>query len=104
MRTEQIGNATLYLGDCREILPTLGKVDAMVTDPPYGTGHLMHGGKKKWTMSEEHRKWDKYEPIVPSLPDYAHQAIIWGGQFYPFPQCRGWLVWNKIIRNFSSSV
>ncbi|MBS1725050.1 MAG: site-specific DNA-methyltransferase [Armatimonadetes bacterium] len=27
---------TLHLGDCREILPTLGKVDAMVTDPPYG--------------------------------------------------------------------
>ena len=28
--------ATLYCGDCREILPTLGKVDAVVTDPPYG--------------------------------------------------------------------
>ena len=33
-----IGNATLYLGDCLEILPTLGKVDAVVTDPPYGMG------------------------------------------------------------------
>ena len=31
-----IGNATLYLGDCREILPTLDKVDAVITDPPYG--------------------------------------------------------------------
>lgn len=30
-----IGDATLYLGDCLEILPTLGKVDAVVTDPPY---------------------------------------------------------------------
>jgi site-specific DNA-methyltransferase (adenine-specific) len=30
-----IGNATLYLGDCRDILPTLPKVDAVVTDPPY---------------------------------------------------------------------
>ena len=36
MRVEQIGDATLYLGDCREILPTLGKVDAVVTSPPYG--------------------------------------------------------------------
>lgn len=36
-RVETIGNATLYLGDCRDILPTLGKVDAVVTDPPYGT-------------------------------------------------------------------
>ena len=35
-RVEHIGDATLYLGDCREILPTLGKVDAVVTDPPYG--------------------------------------------------------------------
>lgn len=35
MRVEQIGNATLYLGDCMEILPTLGKVDAVITDPPY---------------------------------------------------------------------
>ena len=33
---EHIGNATLYLGDCAEILPTLDKVDAVVTDPPYG--------------------------------------------------------------------
>jgi site-specific DNA-methyltransferase (adenine-specific) len=33
-----IGDATLYLGDCREILPTLGRVDAVVTDPPYGIG------------------------------------------------------------------
>ena len=35
-RVEHIGDATLYLGDCREILPTLGKVDAVVTSPPYG--------------------------------------------------------------------
>jgi DNA modification methylase len=35
-RVEHIGDATLYLGDCREILPTLPKVDAVVTSPPYG--------------------------------------------------------------------
>lgn len=35
-RTETIGNATLYLGDCREIVPEIQRVDAMVTDPPYG--------------------------------------------------------------------
>jgi len=38
MRIETIGDATLYLGDCLEILPTLDKVDAVVTDPPYGIG------------------------------------------------------------------
>lgn len=31
-----IGNATLYCGDCMDILPTLPKVDAVITDPPYG--------------------------------------------------------------------
>lgn len=45
MRVETIGDATLYLGDCREILPTLGKVDCVLSDPPYGEddthfGHL----------------------------------------------------------------
>ena len=33
-----IHDATLYCGDCRDILPTLGSVDAVVTDPPYGIG------------------------------------------------------------------
>ena len=31
----QIGDARLILGDCLEVLPLLGKVDAVVTDPPY---------------------------------------------------------------------
>ena len=43
MRIETIGDATLFLGDCMEVLPTLGKVDAVITDPPYSerchTGH-----------------------------------------------------------------
>jgi len=38
MRTERIGDATLYLGDCRDVLPGLSGVDAVVTDPPYGIG------------------------------------------------------------------
>jgi len=37
-RHERIGDCDLYLGDCLEVMPTLGKVDAVVTDPPYGIG------------------------------------------------------------------
>lgn len=36
MEKVTIGNAELYHGDCMEILPMLGKVDAVITDPPYG--------------------------------------------------------------------
>ena len=47
-RKEVIGNATLYLGDCLEILPTLEKVDAVITDPPYGIAYKSNmGGKFK---------------------------------------------------------
>ena len=40
----EIGNATLYLGDCMDILPTLDKVDAVITDPPYKHVHMVGGG------------------------------------------------------------
>lgn len=46
-RVEVIGDCTLFLGDCLEILPTLGKVDAVVTDPPY---LLTSGGKSPGGM------------------------------------------------------
>ncbi len=45
-----IGNCTLYLGDCREILPTLGNVDAVVTDPPYGVE--LTAKQNKWVKNE----------------------------------------------------
>lgn len=49
-RIETIGNcATLYLGDSREILPTLGKVAAVVTDPPYGIGWEYLGYKDSFS-------------------------------------------------------
>jgi DNA modification methylase len=49
-----IGDATLYLGDCLEILPTLSKVDAVVTDPPYGIG------KRKGTLSKKRQHKNDY--------------------------------------------
>lgn len=44
-RKEVIGDCTLYLGDCKEVMPTLGKVDAVVADPPYpnSAGHFIEG-------------------------------------------------------------
>jgi len=48
-----IGNAILYRADCREVLPTLPKVDAVVTDPPYGIGR---DGKPQSTSSHSGHK------------------------------------------------
>ena len=52
----RIGDATLYHGDCMEILPTLGKFDAVITDPPYGIG--MHGGKIGKASYDVLSEWD----------------------------------------------
>lgn len=102
---EVIGNATLYLGNCLEILPHLPKVDAVITDPPYGLAELWQGGTKKWPLAAgggECQKWDmETNPIVLTLPSLG-ECIIWGGNYYALPLSRGWLVWDKIVRNFSS--
>lgn len=96
-----IGNATLYLGDCREILPTLPKVDAVVTDPPYGLGDKWQGGggsggKSAWKFHpSEAMAWDgATSDGVVELSSHP-ECIIWGGNYYPLPPARGWFVWDK---------
>jgi len=51
MRIEIIGDATLYLGDCLEILPTLGRVDAVVTDPPFFMPASHYQSRISWGRS-----------------------------------------------------
>lgn len=52
VRVEHIGDATLYLGDCLEIIPTLEKVDAVVTDPPYSSGGQFRGDRTQKTSTK----------------------------------------------------
>lgn len=68
VRVETIGRATLYLGDCREILPGLGKVDAVVTDPPYG----INGGSG--TINVASGK-GLYGTTFPDTPEYIENII-----------------------------
>lgn len=49
-RKEVIGDCTLFLGDCLEVLPTLEKVDSVVTDPPYCSGGFQESGKKQGSI------------------------------------------------------
>jgi site-specific DNA-methyltransferase (adenine-specific) len=104
-----IGNAMLYLGDCRDILPTLGKVDAVVTDPPYGIadkwkGGSGHGWGKAREEGELRNEWDDSTPsteIMQAVAVAGKEVIIWGGNYFQLPPSRCWLVWSKPERNFS---
>jgi DNA modification methylase len=107
-----MGDCTLYLGDCLEILPTLGKVDAVIADPPYGIaycwskGGAKHGWRNANAQIEERNKWDVEPPdksIFDSLRSVGSVQVFWGGNYFDLPTSRGWLVWSKPERGFSLS-
>jgi DNA modification methylase len=64
MREEIIGRARLILGDCRDILPTLGKVDAVVTDPPYILSDSGPGDAHQFGSSLRKFDSEDYKAIV----------------------------------------
>lgn len=56
-RVERFGGVELWLGDGREILPTLGPELAVVTDPPYGIGY-QHSGRSAVGVELDPRHFD----------------------------------------------
>jgi DNA modification methylase len=107
-RVEVIGDATLYLADCRDVLPLLSGVDAVVTDPPYGIGSIWQGGVGKgWANARRQavvrNVWDSKPPdadLISALAGHKY-AVIWGGNYFNLPPSRCWLVWNKPERGFT---
>ena len=109
-REEIIGDCRLLLGDCREILPTLGKVDACVTDPPYGInmdcgvrggGYDGFGGGKKRTPRAYAGQWDGMRPepaLFAAILQSAPRHIVWGGNYFSdlLPVSQKWLWWDKL--------
>ena len=111
-RVETIGDCTLYLGDCRDVLPTLGPVDAVVTDPPYGIGESAGKAKTRTSgLSASLRRADSYrrdygddswddEPIPADLMALVLGAgrlkVVFGGNYYALPPTSCWLVWDKL--------
>lgn len=93
---KQIGNATLYLGDCQEILPTLGQFDAVVTDPPYGLNIANQPFKHQRKNGAEKKDWDKnVSDVLYDCLKHGKKQVVWGGNYYSLPISRGWLVWHK---------
>jgi DNA modification methylase len=105
IRKEVIGDCTLILGDCMEVMPTLGKVDAVVTDPPYGIGEsggVFRDRKGGGVRVLPKKEWDKSRPNVEILDFIAElecKKIIWGGNYFAdrFPASKSWLYWDKLM-------
>lgn len=90
---------TLYLGDCREVLPQLTeKVDLVLTDPPYGLNTKMAGGT--WGLKFAHsdmKDWDYVvdQSLIEAIITKSTNTIMWGGNNYIMPPSRCWLAWDK---------
>jgi len=106
-RVETIGDCTLYLGDCLEVMPTLGKVGAVCTDPPYGIalnvdGTRFSGGSEQSKLKRGKGKaydatiLNDDRPFDPSPLLVGERQIIWGWNNFPDMLPRGAaLVWLK---------
>lgn len=103
-----IGNATLYLGDCSELLPSLDRSYALISDPPYGirtnTDRTGRRGKMASRGALPMVLTTAYEPVrgddrpfdpAPLLG--FKQVVLWGANHYcdRLPGAPHWLAWDK---------
>jgi site-specific DNA-methyltransferase (adenine-specific) len=91
--TIQIGSATLYLGDCMDILPTLPKVDAVITDPPYGINFKYQG----YTDTRDNLK-HLIDYFIPWSKENAKRSVVLCGitqtHIYPEPDWIACITWD----------
>jgi DNA modification methylase len=116
MRVEKIGDCVLYLADCMDILPTLPKVDAVITDPPYGIGFKYESSYLD-TAATYHRLIEPLRGLPLALLQYPEEmmrlvcpvlgapdeCLIWAYNSNLPRQSRIWGFWNlpvnfKLVR------
>lgn len=111
IREERIGGQRLILGDCLQVMPTLGRFDACVTDPPYGIGESAGkaktrtsgltsktNGAARYQRDYGNRTWDDEtaDDAVAMAISISKSAIVFGGNYYSLPPTSCWLVWDKL--------
>ena len=95
-------STTIFVGDCRDILPHLEPVDLVLTDPPYGIGEAdgKNVSRSLLAVSKDYgvASWDN-EPIddclMRDVRNAGKWAIVFGGNYYEMPPSSCWLVWDK---------
>jgi site-specific DNA-methyltransferase (adenine-specific) len=102
VRVETIGSSVLYCGDCREILPTLSGIQAVVTDPPYGIAHSgdssrFSGGQARRGKGSVHGEISgDQNPFDPRhLLIGQHQILFGANNFLPHLNPGSLLIWAK---------
>jgi DNA modification methylase len=105
----QIGRATLYNADCRDVLPLLPPVDLVCTDPPYGInadkgaapGGTDASGRYVRKPKQYEGGWDGERPtaeVFATVLAAGKRAIVWGGNYFAdvLPKGGRWLFWDKL--------
>lgn len=105
MHIETTEHCTLYCGDCLDVLPTLGRVDAVVTDPPYGIAYKKGAGGKDGAYNNRNQAKRNTEeingddrPFDPSpILSVCENVLLWGADHFSqrLPHGR-FLAWNKL--------
>src|SRR5215472_15865030 len=105
-RREEIGSATLYCADCRDILPDL-TVDAVISDPPYGINYTHSGGERRFSKVGQ-TKASKARGVPPIAGDAVPfdptpllifgNVLLWGADHYRgrLPAGGRMLAWDKL--------
>ena len=89
-----IGDQLLIQGDCREVMAVLPRVDAVLTDPPYGIGIADNPVRQKHARKD----WDAAavgSEHLQAIRAISSEQIIWGGNYFNLPPSRGFLIWDK---------
>ncbi len=113
MQKVQLGTATLYQGDCMDLMATLADkaFELAIVDPPYGIGESGHRNKSrcKLAVAKDYKSFAGGD-IKPPNSDYftnlvrvSNNQIIWGANHFadrlPCPKSPCWVVWDKVTGN-----
>jgi site-specific DNA-methyltransferase (adenine-specific) len=106
MRLDLSDSVTIYRGDCLDILPTLGAVDLVLADPPYGISYNRENiPQKKHTYSHRRQLNSIVNDDIAFNPypllQVGKKHVFWGANCYAskLPDKPTWLTWDKVTKN-----